>query len=173
MQKINICSIVIRHFGTLRNARGGFPLSDALTFVVVPILFGAVLGWAGVCISASALELSTTVFSVFAALLLSVQVALYSVSLRQMQKPTDAKLEKHFESVKTNRRLLIKELNDNISYLILLSVLYITIFLGAYIWGKQSSALSGVIAALYLHFLFTLLMVVKRASIVFSREYET
>jgi len=173
MQKVNVWAIADRHFRTLRDPRGGFPVGDMLTFVALPMVFGIGVGWLGVCISAGALELSTTVFSVFAALLLSVQVALYSVSLRQIQKPSDSRLEKHFEAQRVHRTTLLRELNDNIAYLILLSVLYITIFLAAYIWAKQSSLLSGFIGGLYLHFFLTLLMVVKRASIVFSREYET
>lgn len=148
-------------------------LSDIFTFYAMPIVLGVVCFVACLRISKDAIGLSITVFSIFAALLLSVQVALYSVSLRPLSPPSDAKKSKLFEAIKNGRSALIRELNDNISYLILLSVVFITTLLVTYIASPGGILSSSICAAIYLHFFLTLLMVVKRASIVFSREYES
>jgi len=173
MQKINVFGIVAWHINTLRNAERKLSWSDICTFYGVPILLGVVFYVLCWTISKEALGLSITVFSIFAALLLSVQVALYSVSLRPLSEPDDPKKIKSFEEVKRSRDSLMKELNDNISYLILLSVVFITLLLACYVMEWVGSFASSTVFAIYVHFFLTLLMVVKRASIVFSREYES
>lgn len=172
MQKINIISIVIWHLNTLRDDRNRLVISDLLTFYGIPLLLAVgffALDWR---VPQAAIELSVTVFSVFAALLLSVQVALYSVSLRPLTPPTDQKKRKAFEARAASRNVVIKELNDNIAYLILLAVVWITVLLGLYVLGLHGRGSSAAVFAMFVHFFLTLLMVVKRASIVFSREYE-
>jgi sterol desaturase/sphingolipid hydroxylase (fatty acid hydroxylase superfamily) len=173
MQKINVCGIVIWHLNTLRNADGRLLWSDVFTFYALPIILGALFYWLEWVVSKDALGLSITVFSIFAALLLSVQVALYNVSLRPLSEPKDPKKRKSFEDIKKNRDSLMKELNDNISYLIVLSVVFITVLLACYVMGWERGFASAAVFAIYVHFFLTLLMVVKRASIVFSREYES
>ncbi|MCT7373440.1 hypothetical protein [Chelativorans salis] len=173
MQKINVFGIVSWHLNTLRNEKGRLLWSDIGTFYGVPIAMGLVFFLLNWRIPKDAFGLSITVFSIFAALLLSVQVALYSVSLRPLLPPNDPKKIKNFEDLKRSRDSLIRELNDNISYLILLSVLFITMLLAAYVMRCQGPLVSGLVFALYVHFFLTLLMIVKRASIVFSREYES
>ena len=171
MQKINITSVVSSHLDTLRS-RGKLVKLDIAVFYVFPVLVGAaawLLKWE---VPEKALELSISVFSIFAALLLSVQVAMYSVSLREMTPPEDQKKLRSFNELKETRNSLIRELNSNISYLILLSVVTVTITLLLFFWSSPRMGGSGVAVALYIHFFLTLLMVVKRSSIVFSREYE-
>ncbi|KFL30638.1 hypothetical protein JP75_14280 [Devosia riboflavina] len=173
MQKVNIFGIVTGHLDSLRNSDGKFLLSDILTFYVLPVLVGVFCLLVCFKISKDAIGLSISVFSIFAALLLSVQVALYSVSLRPLSPPADQKKNKVFEKVKEERGAVIRELNNNISYLVLLSVFFITALLLAYIVNPGGVISSALCVAIYVHFFLTLLMVVKRASIVFSREYET
>lgn len=172
MQKINIFGIVAWHLNSLRDDAGKVLWSDIGTFYGLPIAVGVIFSFLDGRIPKDALGLSITVFSIFAALLLSVQVALYSVSLRPLSQPDDPKKIKSFEDLKRSRDSLIKELNDNISYLILLSVIFITMLLFAYVMQWECPPASGIVFSLYVHFFLTLLMVVKRASIVFSREYE-
>lgn len=89
-----------------------------------------------------------------------------------MSPPDDPKKMKAFEDAKDTRKALIRELNDNVSYLILLSVVTVTATLSLFFFSAPRFIGSGLAISLYFHFFLTLLMVVKRASIVFSREYE-
>ena len=173
MQKINILCIVISHLHSLRDESGKFLWSDVGMFFGVPLLAGAVFYLAGGTISKDAFGQSITAFSIFAALLLSVQVALYNVSLRPISAPDDTRKRKRFDEISRTRFELMKDLNDNVSYLILLSVCFVTVFLAGYVMEWKGAVVSGFAFALYVHFFLTLLMVVKRASIVFSRAYES
>ena len=172
MQKINVWSIAASHLNTLRGDSGKLSIWDVFTFYGIPVLLGGMIALFQWEVPEKAIELSISVFSIFAALLLSVQVALYGVSLRPIEEPADLKKRKRFEVLKEQRRTLMRELNDNISYLILLSVITVSITLIIFffecprVWG------GCVAVVLYSHFFLTLLMVIKRASIVFSREYE-
>ncbi|WP_316204976.1 MULTISPECIES: hypothetical protein [unclassified Bradyrhizobium] len=173
MQKVNVLNIVVSHLNSLRDDDGRFLWSDILMFFGVPLLASIAFYLCGGTISKDALGQSITAFSIFAALLLSVQVALYNVSLRPISAPDDPRKKKKFDEVNLTRFALMKDLNDNVSYLILLSVCFVTLFLAAYVleWKGEFASAAGF--ALYTHFFLTLLMVVKRASIVFSRAYET
>ncbi|MDR6664280.1 hypothetical protein [Rhizobium sp. 1399] len=157
---------------TLRDDAGRYQAADLLTFLVSPLALGVLMYIMKWEVPDKALELSISVFSIFAALLLSVQVALYSVSLREISAPDDPKKIKDFTARQGMRKTLIKELNDNVSYLILLSVVTVTVTLILFFVGPPRLIGSALAAALYVHFLLTILMVIKRASIVFSREYE-
>ncbi len=172
MHKINILSVVCSHLDTLKGKNGGF-FWDGVVFYFAPLAVGAFTAYMRWEVPEKALELSISVFSIFAALLLSVQVAMYSVSLRDLSPPEDVKKIKHFEDLKAVRNNLIKELNSNISYLILLSVVTVTSTLLLFFLKSPRIYGSSVAIFLYLHFFLTLLMVIKRSSIVFSREYES
>lgn len=172
MQKINFATIITSHVKTLRGDNEKYQWSDFATFYAIPIGVGVIAILMCWQVPEKALELSISVFSIFAALLLSVQVALYSVSLRDIAKPDDPKKSKDYEKRQKDRKLMIKELNDNVSYLILLSVVTVTITLTLFFSEAPRYFGSAIAIAFYLHFLLTILMVIKRASIVFSREYE-
>lgn len=172
MQKINVFGIVVSHIESLQGKQGKISYGDVLIFYGVPVLIGilaVLLKWE---VPEKAIELSISVFSIFAALLLSVQVALYSVSLRPLEAPSDPKKNKRFQTLKGQRRRLMKELNANISYLILLSVITVTTTLAIFFFDSPGALCGAVSVTFYSHFFLTLLMVIKRASIVFSREYE-
>lgn len=172
MQKINVISIFRAHIDTLRGEDGKLLRDDIIVFYVFPSFLAIliyVLNWE---VPDKVLELSISVFSIFAALLLSVQVALYSVSFREISPPEDKKKHRSYEEMKSVRKSLIKELNGNISYLVLLSIVTVTITLLLFFVSGPRIFGSALASALYLHFFLTLMMVVKRANIVFSREYE-
>lgn len=172
MHKINVSSVIKSHLDTL-SEKGRLIRDDLLIFYVLPVLLAVavvVMKWE---VPEKALELSISVFSIFAALLLSVQVAMYGVALRGISPPDDSKKAKHYEDLKANRDLLLKELNSNISYLILLSVITVTVTLVLFFLSPPRIYGSGLAICLYVHFFLTLLMVIKRSSIVFSREYES
>ncbi|MGU3577082.1 hypothetical protein ACLBWZ_16325 [Brucellaceae bacterium C25G] len=172
MHKINVLSIVNSHLRSLQNPNGKLSIGDVFTFYGIPLLLGALIVLFQWEVPEKTIELSISVFSIFAALLLSVQVALYGVSLRPLEKPSDTKKLKRFEALKSQRRTLMRELNDNISYLILLSVITVTLTLIIFFFDCPRVWGGGLAVVLYSHFFLTLLMVIKRASIVFSREYD-
>lgn len=173
MNKINFSTIIISHINTLRGDNGRLQWGDLVLFYILPLSIGILAFFICWEVPEKALELSISVFSIFAALLLSVQVALYSVSLRGITKPEDQNKIKNYERRLRERKLLIKELNDNVSYLMLLSVITVSITLGMFFVSSPKLLWSALVIAFFIHFLLTILMVVKRASIVFSREYES
>ena len=70
------------------------------------------------------------------------------------------------------RTALLKETNANISYLILVSCLGLTLCLTLYIGNAVAHAGIGVLTFLFSHFILTLLMIIKRMYALFRREYE-
>jgi len=171
MQKINVASVIKAHLETLSQGNR-LVRDDFLLFYLAPFLCGISFVIFKAEVPEKALELSISVFSIFAALLLSVQVAMYGVALRGVTPPDDAKKIKHFEELKANRDLLLKQLNSNISYLILLSVITVTVTLVLFFLKPPRVYGSALVVFFYIHFFLTLLMVIKRSSIVFSREYD-
>lgn len=172
MHKINFLTIISSHIKTLRDDNDHTQWDDVAVFYGFPLCVGIIAIFMCWQVPEKALELSISVFSIFAALLLSVQVALYSVSLRTIAEPDDPKKLKDYERRKKERNSMIKELNDNVSYLILLSVVILTFTLYLFFLPSPRYYGSAISITFYIHFLLTILMVVKRASIVFSREYE-
>jgi len=172
MQKINVISIVIRHLKTLSHDDGSLVWSDLLTFYLIPVVAGAAFFYFNWRVPKDAVALSISVFSIFAALLLSVQVALYSVSLRALPVPEDPKERTAFKGRVAIRSTVMRELNDNIAYLVLLSVVWVTALLALFVTSCHGRVASALVLAMYVHFFLTLLMVVKRSGIVFSGEYE-
>ena len=70
------------------------------------------------------------------------------------------------------KRKLLKEVNSNISYLILISVVAIVLFLFLYTSEKTGRSAAAVSWTIYIHFVLNLLMVVKRSHILFRKEYD-
>lgn len=155
MQKVNVATIIIWHLRTFRDDAGRPIWSDLLTFYGFPIISGIFFFWFDWRISKDALELSVNVFSIFAALLLSVQVAIYSVSLRPLTPPEDQKKRKAFDGITAVRATVIRELNDNIAYLILLSIIFVTIILIFFSMDFHGRLASSFVLIMYIHFFLT------------------
>lgn len=173
MQKLNLLNIVLEHIGTLRkDGASRISALDIFTFYGIPASASIAAYYYCFYLDNGAISLTVTVFSIFAALLLSVQVALYSVSSREMKAPDDPKKLSHHNKQMGERKKLLKEVNINISYLLLLSVIFLTLAILFYVFSFPKRMEASAVSFLYLHFFMTLLMVVKRASIVFSKEYD-
>ncbi|WP_155734819.1 hypothetical protein [Rhodovulum sulfidophilum] len=144
---------------------------DILAFYFLPALFGFSLFWFCVGLGDEVFGVSISVFSIFSALLFSAQVAMYGVfraDRKFSQDPiTQAGEKDRLEEV----RVLLREINTNISYLILVSFSSVTIFLALYVLDLPERLESAILGFLYLHFLLTLLMVIKRSHEVFDSEY--
>jgi len=170
--KIGLTEIIKGHINTFRNEDGRFLFQDGFVFLAIPLLVALLVWFAGLCIGNDVYSLSITVFSIFAALLLSVQVALFSIYIREWKKPSDDKEADEFQEIINTRRELLSDLNCNVSYLIVSSCFYVTITLLFYILELRPSFEASALSFLYMHFFFNLIMTIKRAFIMFQKEYQ-
>lgn len=172
--KIGVLHIIREHIGSLKN-EGSDHVSvlDILVFFAVPSL----LSLAGIVFSFEIEKdffgVSVSVFSVFSALLLNTQIAVFSIFGRSWEKTQDPRSQKDTESRRKTRDLLIKEVNSNISYLIIVSIFSLISFCIMYAASILPSIETAVTIFLYSHFTLTAMMIVKRSHALFSNEYDT
>lgn len=171
--KANILHILKAHLATLKvDGETRYHRPDILLFFLLPLLI-AVIAWAlGTTIDRDTFNVSISVFAIFSALLLNVQIALFSISQREWKREDDELSDDLKKKKLAERRELLGELNTNISYLIVVSCLAVTAFLGFYVVKEANSIATPISIWLYAHFFLTLLMVIKRAHALFQKEYE-
>jgi hydrogenase-4 membrane subunit HyfE len=170
--KIGVGGILRDHIATLRDD-GGSTIScvDILVFYVLPI--AASLAAYSTCfqLTKDVYNVSVTFFGIFLALLLNLQVAIFAIFQRKWREFQDERSQHIQEETLRARRILLGELNANISYLTLTSCISLAAVLIFYVKDMQAGWAPAVTAALYLHFLLTLLMIVKRSHALFQKEY--
>lgn len=165
--KINFFPILTEHHDTLRNPKTKtFYKFDIIVFWLTPLSIGFLGLLQCVTIDRDSHNLIVAAFAIFAALLLNVQVGL--LSILQRERP---RFSPHKNSRLRNE--LLRQINANVSYLILFSCISVCLSLGAHILKISSIYASSIIIVIIAHFMLTLLMVVKRAFIIFQKEYET
>ncbi len=96
---------------------------------------------------------------------------MYGVFRAERKSSNDAIMEDDAQRDAQNARELLREVNSNVSYLILLSCLAVTIFLMFFAGSLPEAIEAGILIALYIHFLLTVAMVLKRAHEIFDSEY--
>ncbi len=171
--KVNFWQIIIDHLGTLRdNVSKRISFIDIFIFFVVPVLGGILSYLMQVKASKDFYNVSVAYFGVFVALLLNFQVAAFGIYNRKWSISSDEKLSQNQLEELTIRRQLLKEINANISYLILISIFSILIFLFLYATENSGRIAATVSWIIYIHFILTLLMVVKRSHVLFRKEYD-
>jgi hypothetical protein len=172
MMKIGLTSVLKAHFETLRNL-GDTKVSylDILIFYGFPIALGIVSWFACLRLSSEVYSASISVFAIFSALLFSVQVAMYGVFRSDRKTTGDAILDRDQRKNAEDTRKLLREINANVSYLIFVSCVAVTIFLVFFAAPIPEVVEAGILIALYLHFLLTVAMVLKRSHEVFDAEY--
>lgn len=116
-------------------------------------------------------NVSITFFGIFLALLLNLQVAIFAIFQRKWALPEDERLREIQKGELRDRRQLLSELNANISYLTIVSCISLTTMLIFYVRQMVSGWQPALTAALYAHFLLTLLMIIKRSHALFQKEY--
>lgn len=171
--KISATAISKRHFSSLFVASDGkASWLDIFIFGAIPILIGTALAHDLDSISDAAISGAIAVFSIFGALLLSVQIALFGISQREILDGGEGKKTASVKERKSgNRAKLIKELNVNISFLIMFSVISLVAFLSfgtlmfpetieIFYYGHSVS-----------FFALNMMMAVKRAFVLFDEEY--
>lgn len=170
--KINISSIIRDHVHTLHaDGEKGVDKSDLSIFYGLPLIVASLAFYYAFAMPSDVHSLSITFFGIFIALLLNIQVAIFSIFQRKWDAPSDVKLARvHFETVRT-RRILLSELNANISYLILICCVCLILSVWFYIQKISHSIAPAAMIALYFHFVLTLIMIVKRSHALFQKEY--
>lgn len=172
MRKINVLVIVQDHLATLYNdGTGKFSFVDFSLFYVVPLALGGLYFYCPFTLPKEVNGALIAVFSVFGALLFSAQMALYGLSPKNPKKGKDSTSNmreiKRFE----RDRKFFADVNYNVSYLILLSVISLLIFVAMMITKFSGRVEGAILVALVSHFFLTLLMLVKRTHIAFSSKY--
>jgi hypothetical protein len=171
--KIDVRIVFSDHFRTLRDARSGrFSLADFFLFYGIPFLLALYSAIVQTCIDKEVDNISITFFGIFIALLLNVQVAIFGIFQRRWQAPDDFRSMDIQSEKLRERKILLGEVNANISYLVLISCCALSLFLLVYICRYDGWFLSFFTIFLYSHFLLTLLMIIKRSHALFKREYE-
>lgn len=171
--KLDIQSIVRDHCLTLSEGQSvRESVLDFLTFLGLPIVVAIVAHQFEFKLKVEAYNVSITFFGIFIALLLNIQVAIFSIFQRKWIGSGDAIEEKIQQGVLDVRRRLLGELNSNISYLVLVCCLALVISLCAYVGEWKRGITPSIMVFLYGHFILTLLMVVKRSHALFQQEYK-
>ena len=171
--KIDIIPIIKDHFETLRDSRTNrYSVADFIIFYGIPILTGiAPFIW---CIrfNSNFYNVSITFFGIFIALLLNVQVAIFGIFQRKWDKPEDENLADIQKEKLEERRYLLGELNSNLSYMTLVSCFALMFFLLFFVFEIFPLVAASLTCVVYIHFILTLMMAVKRSHTLFQMEYE-
>lgn len=172
--KIGVYSIIRDHFATLcEGGRWSTAVWDFLIFFGGPLVLSLFAFERNFELKTEAYNVSITFFGIFIALLLNIQVAIFSIFQRKWQKPTDPIEAQQQERVIETRRLLLEELNANISYLVLTCCIALVAALTFYVKDWDTGWPPSAILFLYAHFLLTLLMIIKRSHALFQKEYQS
>lgn len=170
--KISPFRITVYHTCALRDAQTGkFTFVDLLTIYLLPILIASLSFFLSFSVTTEVYNVSVTFFGIFIALLLNMQVAVFGIYLRRWEPPTDKILLTQRYAKLLERKLLLREVNASISYLVLISCFALVWFLFLLMKAYTCGVWPAISVLLYAHFMLTLLMVVKRVHVLFAREY--
>lgn len=170
--KIDVSSIFRDHFDTLYDSRNNRKsLFDITIFYICPTIAGLTSYFSDTKLDSNAYNISVTFFGIFIALILNIQVAMFSIFQRRWELPSDKRVAASMVEALANRKKLLIELNANLSYLILVCCIALVLALLSFIKSFNYTVIPAIMVFLYAHFLLTLLMVVKRAHALFHKEY--
>ncbi|MES1975082.1 MAG: hypothetical protein V4472_21700 [Pseudomonadota bacterium] len=171
--KIDVRYIIRDHFRTLRNAETKrVSAFDILLFYAIPTVVAGLSWYYQLDLKKSdAFNVSITFFGIFIALLLNLQVAIFAILQRKWKPSADDRMQPYQDEKFRDRQTLLGELNANLSYLVL--VCCIALFAALIFFVREWNAGLGpaMMIFLYVHFLFTLVMIVKRSHVLFQSEY--
>lgn len=164
ISKINVWKIIVDHISTLNDHKTKKILrSDILLFFVYPIVAAGLILWLCDSMRPSLVSVLSTSLSIFAALLFNLLLLVYSAIRKDEQ--LNSKSRKEF----------LKEIYVNISFCILISVISIVLILVySQIPNNQIAqyTFSFLIYYFVIVFVLTLLMVLKRIHVLFSKEID-
>jgi hypothetical protein len=172
MNKINPLSILIDHIGTLSDSEHPFRFAlDIALFYFVPCLLSIFAFHSGFKFNDSAIFSLITVFAVFAPLLFSAQVAVFSISRIEPRLGDDDVRNAVELNKSADFRRYLGEVNSNVSYLVFLACLFLVLYLIMLVFAIEETLQGAVVCATVTHFFLTLMMVIKRCHVAFSIAY--
>jgi hydrogenase-4 membrane subunit HyfE len=171
--KIDIRHIIGDHLKTLRNAKSeSVSIVDFFLFYVFPLAVAGLAYYFNLKFAkADIYNVSITLFGIFIALLLNVQVAIFSIFQRRWEPAKEERMQPHQDKKFDSRQALLGELNANLSYSILICCLALFAALLFFVKEWNTGVGPATIVFLYAHFILTLVMIVKRAHVLFHGEY--
>jgi hypothetical protein len=173
MRKIDFSSIIIEHLATLRNDRTGRrSISDLFLFYILPIVIGLYFFFFPIEVKNELLSALIAVYSVFAALLFSAQIALASLAPKLPRDSDDTTMKMKYSEDFQHTVLYLAEVNSTVSYLILLACLQLFLFAGFIFLQPPAAVEVALVVGSSMHFFLSLLMLVKRSHVAFKRAYD-
>lgn len=156
--KINIVSIILSHFETLKNDNSKkAEFDDYFTFIIIPIIVASVLISFEIYLKDSAINILITTLSIFVGLLFNVIVLIFDIIKRDASQKI--------------KNTILKQLLSNISFTILLSIISILFTLITYIDVLIIMKIATwIVYFLLTIFLCTVLMILKRMYVLFINE---
>lgn len=176
MIKFGFVDIVSDHLKTLSEYRKGKTSNiDIFLFYIIPFSVYPFLFLFDFSAKQEIYNVSITFFGIFIALLLNIQVAIFSIHLRRWDLSSSEFLEiekQRLERKMETRKEVLGHLNSNISYLILFCCFSLAIFIILYAVDAKSVWATSLCAYIYIHFLLNFLMITRRSYYLFKEEYK-
>ena len=170
--KTNVTLIIKAHLATLYDVRTGrLGVADIVEFLLLPLSVGGVALIADLKLPSDFYSVTITFFGIFIALLLNIQVALFAILQRKWSMTADERSNQIAREHIVKRSELLGQLNSNISYLIVVCIFSLVCALIALVAKATENPYAAVADMIYVHFVMTLLMIVKRSYALFQREY--
>lgn len=174
LSRVDISLIIKAHINTFKQANGQISWKDALTFALLPNLFGISLIYClNYKIDNNAVSILITSLSIFAALLFNLLLLLYDLAQKERNRAinignTYANADHKF------RMRFLSHIHSNVSFTIVVSLLCVILlftlsfaFLGEY----MLQLIQSLIIILVTIFLLTLFMILKRMFRLLNREF--
>lgn len=172
MQKINILIIIKDHLGTLVDDRSKKrSWLDVFLFYGIPLVIGTFYFFRPFNLPDAIENSLIAVFSVFGALLFSAQVALYNLSPAKIKETSDPIQQAVEEGKLLKEKGYFRDINYNVSYLILLSCLLLILFISLMVVNLPAHIEGTILVTTVSHFFLSLLMLVKRSHVAFALRH--
>ena len=158
--KINVWKVIKSHFKTLVNHNTKKPgWDDWCIFLIAPIVIALLIVFFEKDASTNTVNLIITSLSIFVGLLINVLVLIFSL----LQKEKDSKI----------KIIVLKETIINITYVIIISVVTMILCFCMNIEGYYFKIIITFLIYLFtIHFILTLMMIVKRMYSLFINEMD-
>ena len=165
--KINVLKIFRDHFSTLhRYKEEKVSIRDVCSFYIFPLFLSLLIGYVlDISLKKELVHILITSFSIFAALLFNLLILVYDIIVRW---------KRGTQQVSEVVVKFLEEIYINISYSILISVASVVVLiLNLFNMPTWLATVVNVVSFYFLiHFLLTLLMILKRVHILLRLEFK-
>lgn len=169
--KFDIWHIIAGHFSSMHQRSSGVDIFvDVVLVYLLPMCSGVLMAVNLVKIDPDFYGVSISAFSVFSALLLNTQIAIFAMFGRRATVALNDRERRADNARDSIRDDLIRDLNTNVAYLMVLSVFALALCCIFFIFDVPYIE-QLLVGAVYVHFTVTILIVVKRSYALFAYEY--